>query len=123
MNSQKLDTMRSSRKLDVVFYTHIDLNHDEDGGENITEAQVIRRAHTLGYELMRFPGWTDAELASPRFSPQSRLTEVRANQAKIHEITNAFPDYTVSIFQVNSRQCDMPEVDDLTYHETPESDI
>lgn len=39
-----------------VFYTSIRPAHGQ------TEVEIIRRAHALGYELVSFAGWTDADI-------------------------------------------------------------
>lgn len=50
-----------------------------------TEADIIRRAHALGYELVSFAGWDDADLgASGNHGPRWR--EAQENGARLREI-------------------------------------
>jgi hypothetical protein len=42
-----------------VFYSHIRPAYGQ------TLVEIIRRAHALGYELMPFNGWDDADIGYP----------------------------------------------------------
>ena len=66
----------------VVFYSHIRPAHGQ------TVADVIRRAHVLGYELMPFSGWDNADIGyagnrGPHF------VAARANGQRCGEIQDA----------------------------------
>ncbi len=77
--------------MKLVFYTRIELY------PGLTEVQVIKRAHVLGYELIPFEGWTDAELGMPG-NHGPRWAEARANRKAITQIANSliknYPDNT-----------------------------
>jgi len=60
---------------------------------------IFRVAHALGYELIQFPGWTDADLG-PSGQPGPRRTEANENGRRIAEIVDALGDYT-EIIQVS----------------------
>lgn len=64
----------------TVFYTDIDTS---DGGPN--EIEVIRHAQRLGYELVRFAGWSDADLG-PSGTPGPRREMAEINRQRIREI-------------------------------------
>ena len=78
--------------LTPVFYTKI--NPDA-----VTVTEVFHVAHTLGYELVKFDGWTDADLG-PSGQPGPRRTEANENGRRIAEIVDALGDYT-EIIQVS----------------------
>ena len=66
----------------TVFYSHIRPAHGQ------TETHVIRQAHLLGYELMPFNGWDDADLgASGNHGP--RWAEACENGKKLRAIQDA----------------------------------
>lgn len=91
--------------METVLYTAI------IPAEGQSEIDVIRKAHVLGYELVKFAGWDDQDLSG------LRKAEAKANQKKIIEIQNAcevvFEDATYSfphILQVvPKKQIEMSE--------------
>lgn len=82
--------------MEIALYTAMDLT-EADG---VTEADVIRRAHALGYELIKFNGWTDADLG-PSGMPGPRRAEATENRRKLKLICDSFPpELFISVFQV-----------------------
>jgi hypothetical protein len=77
-------TPRANQEIEMkpVFYTHI----RPAIGQTVVD--VIRRAHTLGYEMMTFAGWTDADLG-PSGMPGPRRAEAKANGELIRAIQDA----------------------------------
>jgi hypothetical protein len=65
-----------------VLYTHI----RPAIGQPVLD--VIRRAHSLGYELILFAGWTDADLG-PSGMPGPRRDDAKANGDSIRAIQDA----------------------------------
>ena len=55
-------------------------------GQTITD--VIRRARALGYTLMRFEGWTDADLG-PSGMPGPHRADADRNRMALREIQDA----------------------------------
>ena len=53
-----------------------------------TEAYVIKKAHALGYELVKFNGWDNDDLCSSG-SHGPRWDEARANNRILNEIQDA----------------------------------
>jgi hypothetical protein len=82
-----------------VFYTTIDLY------DGISEVDVIKRAHILGYELVPFDGFTDLDLGMPG-NRGPRWSIARKNLAAIIEITDSlvrhYPDNTFDAIKINS---------------------
>ena len=75
-----------------VYYTQIN-------PDTTTETEIFRKAHALGYELVKFAGWTDADLG-PSGNPGPRRAEANKNARRIAEIVDAVGDYS-EIVQVN----------------------
>lgn len=71
-----------SRHLTPVLYTLIDPRADQ------SQADVIRGAHALGYELVPFNGWSNADLG-PSGQPGPRRAEANLNARRIAEIVDA----------------------------------
>lgn len=76
-----------------VFYTTMNLDH------GTTLADICRTAHTLGYEMVPFAGYSNSDLGySSNRGP--RWNEARANQALINEILSTHGSQCYcSIFQ------------------------
>ena len=68
--------------MKVAFYTNI------RPASGQSEADVIRKAHVLGYELVNFDGWDDEDLgASGNHGP--RWAEAKENGKILREIQDA----------------------------------
>lgn len=68
--------------MDTAFYS----NMRPAVGQ--TEAQIIKRARILGYTLVAFNGWDDADLGYPG-NRGPRWAEARANAEKLRIIQDA----------------------------------
>ena len=71
-----------SNNMTPVFYTRIRPAHGQ------TTVEVIRRAHALGYELVPFNGWTNAEIGASG-NHGSAWTASRENLKRCGEIQDA----------------------------------
>lgn len=77
-----IDTHTTEDNMKTVLYTRIRPAHGQ------TEAQVISRAHVLGYELMPFNGWDDADLGYAG-NRGPRWAEAKLNGEKLRAIQDA----------------------------------
>lgn len=75
-----------------VFFTEI-----RDNRERANVAEIFERARLMGYDLVKFNGWTDFDLG-PSGMPGPRYVEAKENGQRIREIVRTF-DVDVSIFQ------------------------
>lgn len=77
--------------MKTAFYTKIDLY------DGLTEADVIKRAHVLGYELMKFAGYSDADLGMPG-NHGPRWADAQRNKTALKTISGSlvktYPDNT-----------------------------
>ena len=73
--------------MTTVFYSHI----RPALGQTVVE--IIRRAHTLGYELMPFRGWDDTDLGYPG-NPGPHRAAAKLNLKHCIEIQDACATHT-----------------------------
>ena len=71
-----------TRELSPVLYTCLRL------ADGQSMPQLLRVIHTLGYELVRFCGWTDADLGMPG-NRGPRWVEAQTNYGRIVAIQRA----------------------------------
>ena len=88
--------------MKTAFYTRMEM----DDGNEPTGAelkQIVSVAHSLGYELVPFEGWTDVDLGMPG-NPGPRKQDAKRNGEALREICDAcevtLHPHFVSIFQV-----------------------
>lgn len=69
--------------METAFYTRMSLY------SGVEEHHVIKRAHTLGYELVKFAGWSDTDIG-PSGMPGPRRGDATANRKKLSIISKSF---------------------------------
>ncbi len=91
-----------------VFYTTIDAE-DVVGGER----KVFERARLLGYDLVKFEGWTDSDIGYGG-NRGTRYPEYAENKKRIREIVDSFQSSYLVIQHVRpSRGCVMEDEEGL----------